>query len=459
MLKRVIAQLKNKRIVVLGAGLTGISCVRFLAKHALVCHLNDSRESVINAGEFLTEFPQCSLTLGQWNKDQIEQAEVILLSPGIDVEKEQLDAVISDNCLVMGDVELFCQITDVPIIAATGSNGKSTLVTLLKHIGDKLGKNVVLGGNIGEPVLNTLTDKASAIDGYILELSSFQLETLHNLNAVAGTVLNVSDDHLDRHKTLKNYSEIKQKIYQQSYTAVINRDDKFSHATVDINIQPVISFGSDPAKDGEFGITRIDGQSYLMFEEKELISVNELPLAGIHNAMNFLAALALGRCLGWNIESMVKCFASFEGLEHRCQRIHTQDNITWINDSKATNIGATIAAIKGLSATFEQQKNDLILIAGGDGKGADFKQLSNVIDENVSVVITLGKDGHKIAALAKNSVQVNSLHEAVNEANAIANAGDIVLLSPACASIDMFRNFVERGHCFVESVNALQEAC
>lgn len=454
MLKRVIAQLKNKRIVVLGAGLTGMSCVRFLAKHHLTCHLNDSRSTAIDLNHYLQEFPNNTITLGSWDKAALANAEVILISPGIDLEKEQLTNVIDENCLLMGDVELFCQITDKPIIAVTGSNGKSTLVSLLTHIGLMLDKNVVLGGNIGEPVLNTLSDD---VECYILELSSFQLETLHSLNAIAGTVLNVSDDHLDRHKTLENYSEIKQKIYQQSHTAIINRDDVFSHSTVDKSHQSVMSFGSNQARAGEFGIHSTNEESYLMFEDKPLIGLNKLPLAGIHNAMNYLAALALGRCAGWPLEEMVKHFTTFKGLSHRCQRIASQDNITWINDSKATNVGATIAAINGLSATL--LNGQLILIAGGDGKGANFEPLKEVIEKNVSRVIALGKDGGKIAELSSNSKQVSSLQEAVFEAQNYASAGDVVLLSPACASIDMFKNFSERGQIFVEAVNALQEAC
>ncbi|MDG1752253.1 MAG: UDP-N-acetylmuramoyl-L-alanine--D-glutamate ligase [Thalassotalea sp.] len=453
MLERIIAQLKSKQILVLGAGLSGMSCVRFLAKHQLTCHLNDSRENIINREEFSQSFPYCSLHLGAWNEALIKDAQVILVSPGIDLVAEGLDELIPDDCQVMGDVELFCQITNKPIVAVTGSNGKSTLVSLLAHIGTGLGKNVALGGNIGVPVLEQLSDD---IECYILELSSFQLETLTSMKAVAASVLNVSDDHLDRHLTLENYSEIKQRIYQQCETAVINRDDKLSYSHVNLQTKPIISFGSNSAQQGEFGLACEASNYYLTFGDEKLISLKELPLAGMHNALNYLAALALGHCLGWSIAEMVSQFSSFKGLEHRCQRITTTDNITWINDSKATNVGATLAAINGLSSTLVNNK--LILIAGGDGKGADFSPLKAPIENVVSFVITLGKDGAEIAKLATNSQQVATLAEAVNVANQQAKSGDIVLLSPACASIDMFKNFAQRGEMFTDAVIALQEA-
>lgn len=453
MLERVIAQLKSKKILVLGAGLTGMSCVRFLTKHQVTCQINDSRENVINPAEFTQEFPHCVLHQGAWNKTLIKSAELILVSPGIDLVAEQLVDSISDECQVMGDVELFCQITDKPMLAVTGSNGKSTLVSLLAHLGKQLGKNVALGGNIGVPVLEQLSDD---IDCYILELSSFQLETLKSMKAIAATVLNVSDDHLDRHITIENYSKIKQRIYSQCETAVINRDDTLSYSIVDLTSKPILSFGTNEPLSGEFGL-RVDGtEYYLAFGDQKLIALSQLPLAGAHNAQNYLAALALGHCLKWSINDMVGHFSSFKGLAHRCQRINTTDNIIWINDSKATNVGATIAAIKGLSSTIGD--NQLILVAGGDGKGADFTPLKAVIEGAVSCVFTIGKDGAEIALLSKNGQHVSTLSEAVHLANQQAKSGDVVLLSPACASIDMFDNFAQRGEMFTDAVMALQEA-
>ena len=453
MLMDVIAQLKNKRILVLGAGLTGMSCVRFLNKHGLEFDLNDSRSTLSNLHEIKTLLPQPNIVLGYWDYTLITSADVIFASPGIDLNAEALTSVIPNNCIVMGDVELFCQITDKPILAITGSNGKSTLVTLLAHLGQRLGINSVLGGNIGTPVLEQLNDE---IDCYVLELSSFQLETLTSMKAVASTVLNVSDDHLDRHKTIENYSKIKQKVYQQSQYAVINRDDVLSHSSVNDKNNNIISFGSDEPKSGEFGLTFEEQECFLMFGNEKLISMNNLPLAGVHNALNYLAALALGYCNQWSIHEMVEHLTSFSGLAHRCQRIPTNDSIVWINDSKATNIGATIAAIHGLSPSLVDNK--LILLAGGDGKGADFSPLKALFEQFVSCVITIGKDGDSIAKLSDNSQQCKDLLSAVKYAKKIADAGDIVLLSPACASIDMFKNFNERGEVFTDAVLALQEA-
>ncbi len=467
MLEQVLVKLKNKRIVVLGAGLTGMSCVRFLAKHQLSCIVNDSRVNPINSAEFSQQFPANKLVLGQWDESIISQAEVIFASPGIDLDEENISALISPQCVLLGDVELFCQLTDKPMIAVTGSNGKSTVVSLLAHVGQGLGLNVSLGGNIGEPVLDQLADE---VDCYVLELSSFQLETLTSMSAVAATVLNVSDDHLDRHKSIANYSAIKQKVYAQCHVAVINRDDLLSFSTLGDSVQEksasespalankhIISFGSDQALPGNFGLLSQGEQLFLSFGQEPLVKVHELPLAGMHNALNYLAVLALGYAAGWSIAEMLKQFSSFSGLPHRCQRIETKDNIHWINDSKATNVGAALAAINGLAPTLSRE-NKLILVAGGDGKGADFSPLQEVLSKHVGYVFTIGKDGHLISALCQHSKQVADLPTAVKQANELAKSGDIVLLSPACASLDMFTNFAERGQVFTDAVLALQEA-
>lgn len=456
--QRILAQLKTKKIVVLGAGLTGLSCVRFLQSHGINCCLNDSRANAVDSQVFTAEFPHCPLTLGEWQLQWLKDAEVVLLSPGIDLAAEQLDKVINEHCLVMGDVELFCQLSDATVIAVTGSNGKSTVVSLLEHLGNKLNLNVALGGNIGVPVLEQLKQPAAC---NILELSSFQLETLTSMKAISATVLNVSDDHLDRHKTLANYSKIKQKVYQQCDVAVVNRDDKFSYSRVELSTQQVISFGSDIPKEDHFGLVDDNGELSLMYGDKVLIDHKKLPLAGIHNALNYLAALALGKAANWSLTEMVANLASFEGLPHRCQRVPSHDNITWINDSKATNVGASIAAIDGLSPTINS-KSKLILIAGGDGKGADFTPLAQTIKQHVRYLITLGKDGAQLLAAAKlsdeHAFNVDSLAAAVEKAHKLAEQGDVVLLSPACASIDMFKNFAERGQLFVNAVLSMQEA-
>lgn len=369
---------------------------------------------------------------------------------------------IASNCEVIGDIELYCQLTNTPTLAVTGSNGKSTVVSLLEYLGNQLGYKIQLGGNIGVPVLDTIDKSiedgmAKSIDYLVLELSSFQLETLRSMKADAASVLNVSDDHLDCHKTIENYTAIKQEIYLQSKVAVVNRDDSATHISID-KVRNQVSFGSDKPEKGHFGIELIHNAPYLMYGSEQLIALSLLPLAGMHNALNYLAALALGINADWSLPLMVKHLVGFKGLPHRCQRIDSQDYVHWINDSKATNVGATLAAIKGFSRLITKEQQ-LILIAGGDGKGADFEPLRIVMEQNVSLLYTLGKDGEEIADLSPNSIQVSSIEEAVQLASIVAKKGDTVLLSPACASIDMFKNFAERGQAFVQAVHSVQVVC
>ena len=473
----VLTALKHKQILVLGLGLTGLSCVQFLHAQGLCFSVNDSRKNPFSSGykqsNFNTDFPNVSIHLGQWDTALIAQADLIIISPGIDTIAQGLDVYIQSDCEVWGDIELFCRVNNelnhpISILAVTGSNGKSTVVSLLQHLGEKLGVNSQLAGNIGQPVLTLLSEKLNAQkEGqqekdkltdeqlFILELSSFQLETLSSMKAIAASVLNISDDHLDRHLTLEHYQSIKQRIYQQSNIAIVNRDD---NATSPLNNQQkVISFGSDKAKRGHFGIDYVDGEKYLMFGDQTLIALENLPLAGIHNALNYLAAFALGTCAGWSLDSMIKHITGFDGLAHRCQRVKSDDGIAWINDSKATNVGATIAAIDGLSQSLSK-KNQLILIAGGDGKGADFSPLEHELHHHVDQLITLGQDGDIIAQLVNNAISVDSLQQAVCTANSIASKGDMVLLSPACASFDMFKSYSDRGDQFMFCVQKLAEA-
>lgn len=467
-----LTDFKDKQILVLGAGITGMSCVRYLSAQGLCFAVNDSRTQPFadnyNEQQFSDEFPNASLYLGQWHSELIADADIILISPGIDSEISGIAQHISIDCRVMGDVELFCllnneRVNPVSILAVTGSNGKSTVVSLLAYLADNIGVNAQLGGNVGQPVLDIFTKEKTGENTnipkvLILELSSFQLETLNSMQAIATSVLNVSDDHLDRHQTMENYQRIKQGIYPQGKLAIINRDDDATKT--DIKSQPVLSFGSDVPSENQFGVTRVNGKAALAFGEQNLITLDELPLAGMHNALNYLAALALGYSAGWSIADMVKSLAGFTGLSHRCQKIASDDGVTWINDSKATNVGATIAAINGLAQTLTSKngiKQKLILIAGGDGKGADFRPLIKPLIEHVNALITLGKDGDKIASLTQNANQVTSLFIAVKKAKAIARSGDVVLLSPACASLDMFKNFGDRGEQFIAAVAKVTE--
>lgn len=444
--------LKNKAITVLGGGITGLSCARFLMKHQIPFALNDSRSNAIDHDSFQTMFPQSQLSLGQWDEKLITSSDILLVSPGIDLATPEIQQAINPKGEVFGDVELFCRLTNIPTIAVTGSNGKSTVVSLLAYLGKKLGYKTQLGGNIGIPVLDTLEQTPEFL---ILELSSFQLETLTSLQPLSASVLNLCDDHLDRHQTIDNYQAIKANIYNQADVAVFNREDQRTFLPAKLSNKKTISFGTNEPGNGHFGFITQNNQQYLAFGNTKLINVNKLPLAGMHNALNCLSALALGHAAGWPLSDMVNALSGFTGLAHRCQLVNSDDNIQWINDSKATNIGATIAAING----FSQQKlasSNIYLIAGGDGKGADFSELAPYIEKHIEHVFTFGKDGDKILALTNKASAANNLINAVLAAKEQAVAGDIVLLSPACASIDMFKNYMERGLAFEKAVSEVQ---
>jgi len=443
-----LSQLKSKRIVVLGLGLTGMSFVRFLTGQNIPFSVNDSREHLADRAAFETgEISTLEAVFGSWSESLISSADILLVSPGIDLATSGIEALISKGCEVLGDVELFCRLSNLPMVAVTGSNGKSTVVTLVDHIGKALGVNTQLGGNIGVPVLDTL---AQAPEALVLELSSFQLETMTSMKAVAATVLNVSDDHLDRHKTMANYSQIKQRIYQQCQTAIYNRDDALTAPNLADNHLKSTSIGSNEPQAGEFGLREVDTQLSICLGATPLIAVKHLPIAGMHNALNCMAALALGHSFGWPMDKMIAALPSFIGLSHRCQVVPSDDGITWINDSKATNVGATLAAINGLAPVMTKE-NKLFLIAGGDSKGADFSPLVTALNDHVDSLITLGKDANALAQLHRNSYYVESIEQAVSKAKQLAVQGDIVLLSPACASIDMFTNYIERGERFIKA--------
>ncbi|SES99876.1 UDP-N-acetylmuramoyl-L-alanine--D-glutamate ligase [Thalassotalea agarivorans] len=437
-----LTQLNNSNVLVLGAGVTGMSCARFLASKDIAFSLNDSRDAVLDAAMFSKEFPHATLSLGKWDTKLIAAADIIIISPGIDLATPAL-AAKRDDCEVIGDVEIYCRLKDTPILAVTGSNGKSTVVSLLAHIGEQLGKQVALGGNIGVPVLDNI---ALDLDCLILELSSFQLESMHSMQAVAATVLNVSDDHLDRHKTLENYQAIKQRIYSQASCAIVNRQDNRTFTSHNHQI----SFGDDKPGHNQFGLY----QGALYFGEQKLVDIASLTIAGKHNAINALAALALGYELGWPLEDMAAALSSFEGLAHRCQKVSDKAGITWINDSKATNVGATEAAIEGLAA-IKPAGSNIVLIAGGEGKGANFSPLAPLFEQALSVLITLGKDGPMLAQLKKGAIEVEDMEQAVECAYKHAKAGDIVILSPACASLDMYKNYMVRGEVFKQAVDEL----
>ena len=429
--------LANKKIVVVGMGLTGLSCVRFLlTKDANVVAMDSRRELTLDLG--------IPLFLGEFDSHKLIHADLIVLSPGVDLNHPAIQYAISCGVRVISDIELFAQFNQASVIAITGSNGKSTVTHLVQNMGKAAGKNVVMGGNIGVPALDLLEQPADII---VLELSSFQLETTYSLMPLVATVLNITEDHLDRHGDLEAYREIKLSIYKHAEHTVCNRDDILSYP---INAKAALSFGTSNSAEG-FSWDKQHG--CITLNQRPYLDADSCLLVGEHNMLNIQAAAALAKMAGIDDESIKRGAREFGGLPHRCQTVSLHNDVRWINDSKATNVGATLAAINGLMSDV---KGKLILIAGGEGKGADFAPLNDCIKQSVDVLITLGKDGDKIAPAKSDSINVKGIEQAVIVAASKAQTGDTVLLSPACASLDMYVSYKQRGDCFINAVKELQ---
>ncbi|QBY04824.1 UDP-N-acetylmuramoyl-L-alanine--D-glutamate ligase [Thalassotalea sp. HSM 43] len=440
-----MSMFNGKNVLVLGLGATGLASARYLTATGVDFAVNDSRQQPPGQKRLAQLNKQAKLIAGGWHATTIAAADIIIASPGVDINIAEIRDNVRADAELIGDVELYCRINSSPKLAVTGSNGKSTVVSLLAHLAKYMGVEAVLAGNIGLPVLEVAEQESELV---ILELSSFQLETMVSLDAVAGTVLNICDDHLDRHHTLENYSAIKHRIYQQSRRRVFNREQLSTRPETIKDTD--ISFGLDAPQPGHFGVVVDGDKEFLAYGDTKLLDCAHLPLAGKHNQLNCLAALALGVCTDWQVDKLAQGLVSFEGLDHRCKQIDTYDGIVWINDSKATNIGATLAAIDGLA----RARQKMILIAGGDGKGADFNELLPGLSK-VDHLITLGKDGDEIANLKAGTIKVDTLKQAVKTARQLATPGDLVLLSPACASIDMFNNYMQRGDMFIQAVREI----
>ncbi|MCL1095871.1 UDP-N-acetylmuramoyl-L-alanine--D-glutamate ligase [Shewanella kaireitica] len=429
--------------IVLGLGATGLSVVRYLCDQGITPLVMDSREQPPGADKLTAAYPDVELIAGGFDCRYLVQASQIVISPGISVETPEVRAAFDMGIEVIGDVELFARAiasSSARVIGITGSNGKSTVTTLVGEMAAAAGLSYALGGNIGIPVLDLLLDPKEL---YVLELSSFQLETTHSLNCIAATCLNISEDHMDRYSDLESYRQAKLNLYDQSKSILFNREDLLTLPNSPMNQN---SFGLDAPEVDAWGIAEgniVRGSSVIM-------PISEVALVGSHNHANLIAAMALASSVDIGREYLVAVAKQFTGLTHRCEVVADIAGVTYVNDSKATNVGATVAAIEGLS----EHLGELILIAGGDGKGADFSALAAAL-EKVSSLITLGKDGDKIAALKEGAQSVDTMAEAVALANEISTAGDIVILSPACASLDMYPNFMARGDDFRAEVGKL----
>ncbi|PJG82999.1 UDP-N-acetylmuramoyl-L-alanine--D-glutamate ligase [Caviibacterium pharyngocola] len=427
-------QYQNKTICVIGLGKTGLSCVDFLTAQGANVRVIDTRAKPAGAELLDKNIP---LHTGGLNQQWLLESEMIVISPGLAVKTPEIQTALQAGVEVVGDIELFCRAANKPIIAITGSNGKSTVTTLVTEMAKAAGIKVGMGGNIGIPALSLLEQD---YDLYVLELSSFQLETTYSLKAAAATVLNVTEDHMNRYVDLEDYRQAKLKIYQNSRVAVVNAEDPLTREDGKQSAQQQVSFGEHNA---DYWLKTENGQQFLMWRDEVILPCAEVKLSGRHNYMNALASIALAQAVGVNLDGIRTALREFGGLDHRFQLAHFSNGVRWINDSKATNVGSTVAALTGLHL-----EGNLYLLLGGDGKGADFSELQKLIDKPNFYCYCFGQDGAALAALSAQSHLFDTMEQAIESLRPLLKSGDMVLLSPACASLDQFASFEKRGEEF-----------
>ncbi len=434
---------------VVGLGATGYSVVRYLCARGVSVTVVDSRDNPPLKAELTKRFPNVTAYYGTLEVEAVTQAAFIVASPGVSTRVGALQQAKSNGCVVVGDIALFVQESKVPLIAITGSNGKSTVTTLVGDLCAAAGKVPLVAGNIGKPALDALTDQES-FDIAVLELSSFQLETTPVVPAKAAAILNMSEDHMDRYSSMGDYVLAKARILRGAERAVLPRHDEQLQQITRTN--EVISFGLDePSASNEYGVKRKKSGRWLMKGRERLMPLRDVPLIGSHNIANVLSAFALVDFLTIPVEGLSTTVKAFKGLAHRMQTVAVKAGVTWVNDSKATNVGAAATALQSI-------EGDVIWLAGGEGKGADFSELKHALTSSVKLAVLFGVDAPKIEKAIGDTVDVchaSSMHEAVGIAHEAAADGFIVLLSPACASFDMFSNFEHRGQAFAQAVNEL----
>ena len=433
--------------LIVGLGTTGLSVARHLLARGEPFRVADSRAQPPGREELARLAPGVAVHAGPFDARVFAAARRLVVSPGVSVREPAVAAARAAGAEILGDIELFARTASAPVVAITGSNGKSTVTALVGEMARAAGIRVGVGGNIGTPALDLITEPAPAL--YVLELSSFQLETTESLAPAAAAVLNVSADHLDRYGDLEGYAAAKARILSRAATAVINRDDPRVAAMS--GGERRVSFGLDAPGPGQWGLVMRDGEIWLACGEIPWMAESRLRIPGRHNTANALAALALGEAVGLPRPAMVEALMNFQGLPHRCQWVARIHGVSWYNDSKGTNLGATLAALTGFSGP-------LVLIAGGQGKGQDFAPLRDALAGRTRAVVLLGEDAPAMAAAIGDAVPVvmaADMPAAVAEAARLARAGDSVLLSPACASLDMFENFMHRGEVYMAAVREL----
>jgi len=440
-------------MTIVGMGLTGLSCARYLVEQGVSFRVVDTRVNPPLKSIFETEFSNVELFCGDIKGELFGRHDCLVVSPGLAIDQGFVKEAVDNGATISSDIQIFLEHNKCPVIAITGSNGKSTVTTLVGEMIANAGFSVCVAGNIGVPVLQTLVDKKQ-YDVYVLELSSFQLERIEQLNALASTVLNISEDHMDRYDSLNSYTDAKKKIYHGASTVLVNRDDSATHCD-DAKVAQ-LSFGFSSPTNNEYGLKIVDGVESIFFGNTHIVDVSHLLLKGRHNIANVMASIALVRCLdiGWDV--IRKTLSEFKGLRHRCEWVASVNGVNFYNDSKATNVGAAIAAISG----FKDEQGKLLLIAGGKDKDSDFSEFAQVIKDHVSHVFLIGVDAYKIkkALVDWPVTECGTMKEAVCLSSEKADSGDVVLLAPACASFDMFNNYEHRGDVFCAEVRELQSA-
>jgi UDP-N-acetylmuramoylalanine--D-glutamate ligase len=447
--------LKDKQVLVLGLGDTGLSALRWLNRQGARLSVADTRDNPPGVEALKAELPQVQLYTGAFTAAIFSGVDLVVASPGVPLSEPEIQAAIQRGMPVVGDVELFAQYRPAAakVIAITGANGKTTVTTLVGEMCKTAGLKTIVAGNIGLPVLDALGMETP--DVYVLELSSFQLETTSNLVVDAATMLNLSEDHMDRYASMQDYAIAKARIFYNAKLQVLNRDDAWSMLMARAKL-PQVTFGLDEGEgEHSYGLRAVDGEIWLSCGVLDLMNVRDLKISGLHNAANALAAIALCRGIGIDYVPVIQTLYNFKGLPHRVEWVANIDDVDYFDDSKGTNVGATCAALSGLS-----QK--VVLIAGGDGKGQDFSPLKQPVSDNARAVVLIGRDASLIEKeLLETGVALYhaaDLPEAVNIARKLAQAEDAVLLSPACASFDMFKNYVHRAEVFVNAVKRLEQA-
>ena len=455
-------KLRDKKVLVLGLGETGLSLARWLVAQGASVRAADSRDLPPTFAILRVELPQVEICCGAFRDETFNGIDLIAISPGVPLSTPCVARAIARGIPVVGDIELFAQqlnhqssILNPRIIAITGANGKTTVTSMVGAMCRAAGLDTEVAGNISPAVLDVLRKRGEQQPQvWVLELSSFQLETTSTLKADAATVLNVSEDHLDRYADMDAYAAAKARIFQGGGVQVLNRDDARS-VNMMLPGRDYVTFGlHEPARDNDWGIARSGNDIWLAQGQQRVLNANELQVTGLHNAANALAALALCRAIGLPLAPLLNALRGFKGLPHRVELVAKINDVDYYDDSKGTNVGATIAALQGLG-------RPAVLIAGGEGKEQDFTPLHPVVAQNARAVVLIGHDANEIeAALHGCGVPVMHAHDmddAVRQSFMLAQPGDAVLLSPACASFDMFRNYKHRAEVFVGAVRAIQE--